>query len=63
MTSLTTALKSLVNREVAIWLDHIEFKVLAGRLADVQAEHIELRVGDSVYYIPYHAVVAVRPNA
>ena len=63
MTSLTTALKSFVNRGVAIWLDHIEFKVLAGRLVDVQSEHIELRVGDSVYYIPCHAIVAVRPNA
>lgn len=63
MTSLVAALKNLINREVAVWLNHIEFKVLAGRLVDVQAEHVELRVADNVYYIPYHAIVAVRPNA
>jgi len=63
MTSLVTALKNITNREIAIWLDHVDFKVLSGRLADVQAEHIEVRVADSVYYIPYHAIVAVRPNA
>src|SRR5438105_3720110 len=63
MTSLVTALKNLVNREVAVWLNHPEFKVIAGRLVDVQAEHVELRVGDSTYYIPCGALVAVRPNA
>ncbi len=51
MTSLAVALKNLVNREVAVWLN------------DVQPEHIELRVGDSIYYIPCSAIVAVRPNA
>ncbi len=63
MTSLATALKNIVNREVAVWLNHPEFKVIAGRLTDVQAEHLELRVADSVYYIPRSAIVAVRPNA
>jgi Protein of unknown function (DUF2642) len=63
MTSLATALKNIVNREVAVWLNHPEFKVIAGRLVDVQAEHIELRVADNVYYIPCSAIVAVRPNA
>ena len=63
MTSLATALKNLTNREVAIWLNHPEFKVIAGRLVDVQAEHLELRVADSVYYIPCSGIVAVRPNA
>ena len=63
MTSLVTALKNMVNREIAIWLDHVDFKVLSGKLVDVQAEHIEVRVADNVYYIPYQAIVAVRPNA
>ena len=63
MTSLAVALKNITNREVAVWLNHPEFKVIAGRLVDVQPEHIELRVGDSTYYIPCDAIVAVRPNA
>ena len=63
MSSLVAALKNIANRKVAIWLNHIEFKVLAGRLTEVQDEHLVLRVADSVYYIPYHAIVAVRPNA
>ena len=63
MTSVATVLKNRVNREVAMWLNHREFKVIAGRLIDMPAEHVELRVADSTCYISRGAIVAVRPNA
>ena len=63
MNSLEAALKPLVNREVAAWLNHHDLKVLAGRLMEVHPEHIVVRTGtDQSYYIPYSAVVAVRPQ-
>ncbi len=63
MNSLETALKQLVNREVAAWLDHHDLKVLTGRLMEVHPEHIVVRSGaDQNYYIPYAAIVAVRPQ-
>jgi len=63
MNSLEAALKPLINREVAVWLNHPDLKVLTGRLIEVQTEHILLRTGaDQSYFIPYHAVAAFRPS-
>jgi ribosome maturation factor RimP len=63
MNSLEAALKQLVNREVAAWLNHHDLKVLTGRLMEVHPEHIVVRSGaDQNYYIPYTGIVAVRPQ-
>ena len=61
MTSLATALRPLVNRDVAVWLNHHDLKVLAARLVEVQDEHIVLKSGDQTYFVPYTAITAVRP--
>jgi len=61
MTSLESALKALVNRDVAAWLNHHDLKVLTGRLVAVDADHIVMKSGDHTYFIPYNAIVAVRP--
>ena len=63
MSSLEAALTPLVNREVAAWLNHPDLKVLTGRLTAVHPEHIVVRTGaDQHYFIPYSAIVAVRPQ-
>ena len=51
------------RREVAAWLNHPDLKVLTGRLMEVHPEHIVVRTGaDQSYFIPYDAIVAVRPQ-
>jgi hypothetical protein len=63
MKSLEAALKPLVNREVAAWLNHHDLKVLTGRLTEVNTEHVVIRTGaDQTYFIPYTGIVAVRPS-
>jgi len=62
MNSLEGALQPLLNRELAVWLNHHDLKVLTGRLLEVHADHVLVRTGaDQAYFIPYHAVVAFRP--
>jgi ribosome maturation factor RimP len=62
MKSLESALTTLVNREVAAWLNHHDLKVITGRLIEVSTEHIVIKAGDNTYFIPYNAIVAVRPS-
>lgn len=62
MNSLEAALKPFLNRDMAVWLNHHDLKVLNGRLLEVHSDHILLRSGaDQSYFIPYHSVTAFRP--
>ena len=61
MKSLESALTALLNKEVAAWLNHHDLKVLTGRLIEIGTDHIVLKTGDQTYFIPYNAIVAVRP--
>jgi len=63
MASLQDALRGLVGREIAAWLNHHDLKVLTGRLTEVNAEHIVLQTGSNqTYFVPYGGIVAVRPS-
>jgi len=61
MPSLANALKSLQNKEVAIWINHPELNTLGGVVSRVESDHFELLSGDVQFYITYSALVAVRP--
>jgi ribosome maturation factor RimP len=60
MKSLETALTQLINRDVVVWLNHHDLKVLNGRLVEIRPEHIALKSGEHTFFIPYSAIVAAR---
>jgi ribosome maturation factor RimP len=62
MQSFANTLKGMLNREVTVWLTHIDLKALAGKLAGVHQEHVELVADGNSFHIPYTAIVAVRPS-
>jgi ribosome maturation factor RimP len=63
MNSLHAALTAHFNREVAVWLNHHDLKVLTGRLTEISADHFTIKTGaDQTYLIPYGTVAAIRPQ-
>ena len=62
MTSLESALTRLKNKELGVWFNHPDFKSLSGVLTEVQTEHLVIKSGGSMYYVPYSAIVAIRPS-
>jgi len=60
MQSLQAALMQLINRDVVIWLNHHDLKVLNGRLLEARTEHIVMKSGEHTFFIPYTAIVAAR---
>jgi len=60
MQSLQTALTQLLNRDVVVWLNHHDLKVLNGRLIEIRTEHITMKSGEHTFLIPYTAIVAAR---
>ena len=62
MLSLSVALKGMRDREVTVWLNHSDMKMLGGIVDRTEAEHFELLSGDVRFFVPYTAVVAVAPS-
>jgi hypothetical protein len=60
--SFEIALRSLMHRQIVVWLNHPDLKSLSGLITRVYEEHFELSNDQSTYYIPYVSVVAVRPS-
>jgi len=62
MPSLATALKNLQNKEVTIWVNHPDLKMMGGVVSRAETDHFELLSGDVRFLISYSAVVAVSPT-
>jgi len=60
--SFETAMRSLMHRQVMVWLNHPDLKTLSGQITRVYEEHFEVSNDRNTYYIPYMSVIAVRPN-
>jgi hypothetical protein len=55
-------MRSLLHRQIIVWFNHPDLKSLSGQITRVYEEHFEVSNDQNTYYIPYTAVVAVRPN-
>jgi ribosome maturation factor RimP len=62
MQSMERELAAHRGQEVAAWMSHADLKVLAGRLTKVESDHFVILAGEHTYYIPYHAITAIRPS-
>ncbi len=62
MPSLATALKNLQNKEVTIWVNHPDLKMMGGVVSRAETDHFELLSGDVRFFISYSALVAVSPT-
>lgn len=62
MQSFETAMRSLMHRQIVVWLNHPDLKSLGGTITRVYEEHFEVTSDQNTYYIPYMSVTAVRPN-
>ena len=62
MPSLANALKSLQNKEVTIWVNHPDLKMLGGVVTRAETDHFEVMSGEVRFLISYSALVAVSPT-
>jgi hypothetical protein len=60
MQSLQDQLGSLIGTGIIVWMNHPEQKMFNGQLTEVKSDHLSILVTDKTYWIPYHAISAVR---